>query len=200
MNITIEISNKYLKGKIYKVVDIGYNKCYVGSTCAELSHRMSSHMNNYKQFIKGKIKDKVSIYDLFNGYGVENYKIELIEYYPCDTRFELRLREGEHIKNNECVNTCVAGRTQKEYREDKKDKILEFMKKYYKEHQDKIKERSREYSKEYYPRNKDKLNEYMRNYSKKKTLCGCGKEYSCGNKHHHEKSRHHQKWLEENKN
>ena len=54
MNITIEISNKYLKGKIYKVVDIGYNKCYVGSTCAELSHRMSGHINKYKGFVNGK--------------------------------------------------------------------------------------------------------------------------------------------------
>ena len=54
MNITIEISNKYLKGKIYKVVDIGYNKCYVGSTCAELSQRMSSHMTKYKGFVNGK--------------------------------------------------------------------------------------------------------------------------------------------------
>ena len=130
MNITIEISNKYLMGKIYKVVDIGYNKCYVGSTCAELSHRMSSHMNNYKQFIKGKIKDKVSIYDLFNEYGVEHCKIELLEYYPCDTGFELRLREGKHIKHNECVNKCIAGRTRKEYFNDIKDKHSEFMTNY----------------------------------------------------------------------
>ena len=201
MNITIEISNKYLMGKIYKVVDIGYNKCYVGSTCAELSHRMSGHINKYKGFINGKEqKGKVRVYDLFNEYGVENCKIELIEYYPCDTLNELERREGEHIRNNESVNKVVAGRTKQEYYHDKKDKILEFMKNYYKEHQDKLNEYSREYIKEYYPRNKDKLNEYSRNYSKKKTLCGCGKEYLCGNKHHHKISRHHQKWLEENKN
>ena len=58
MNITIEISNKYLKGKIYKVVDIGYNKCYVGSTCEELSVRMVRHRDKYKQFIKGNEKRK----------------------------------------------------------------------------------------------------------------------------------------------
>ena len=193
MNITIEISNKYLKGKIYKVVDIGYNKCYVGSTCAELSHRMSSHMNNYKQFIKGKIKDKVSIYDLFNEYGVENCKIELLEYYPCDTGFELRLREGKHIKHNECVNKCIAGRTRKEYFNDIKDKHSEFMKKYYKENQEKIKENC----KEYYNQHQDTMKEHMRNYASKKIVCGCGKEYSRGNKNHHEKSSHHHKWLEE---
>ena len=100
----MEINIKFQNAKIYKVVDIGYNKCYLGSTCSSLDLRMEKHISKYKQFIKGKIKDKVSIYDLFNAYGVENCKIELIEYYPCDTRFELRLREGEHIKNNECVN------------------------------------------------------------------------------------------------
>ena len=94
-------------------MDIGYNKCYVGSTCSSLDLRMEKHISKYKQFIKGKIKDKVSIYNFFNEYGVENCKIELIEYYPCDTRFELRLREGKHIKHNECVNTCIAGRTRK---------------------------------------------------------------------------------------
>ena len=130
MNITIEISNKYLKGKIYKVVDIGYNKCYVGSTCAELSHRMSGHINKYKGFINGKEqKGKVRVYDLFNEYGVENCKIELIEYYPCDTLQELERREGEHIKNNKSINKIVAGRVRKEYYHDIKDKQSKFIKK-----------------------------------------------------------------------
>ena len=154
---------------------------------------MSSHMNNYKQFIKGKIKDKVSIYDLFNEYGVENCKIELLEYYPCDTGFELRLREGKHIKHNECVNKCIAGRTRKEYFHDIKDKHSEFMQNY-KENQEKIKENC----KEYYNQHQDTMKECMKNYASKKIVCGCGKEYQRGNKNHHEKSSHHHKWLEEN--
>ena len=68
------------------------------------------------------------IYDLFNEYGVENCKIELLEYFPCDTLQELERREGEHIRNNESVNKVVAGRTKQESYHDKKDKILEFMK------------------------------------------------------------------------
>ena len=58
IKIEIEISNKYHKGKIYKVVDIGYNKCYIGSTCDTLSKRMTSHRNKYKGFIKGREKRK----------------------------------------------------------------------------------------------------------------------------------------------
>ena len=35
-------SSKYQNGKIYKITDIGYSKCYIGSTCESLSNsRMS---------------------------------------------------------------------------------------------------------------------------------------------------------------
>ena len=130
------------------------------------------------------------IYDLFKEYGVDNCKIELIEYYKCDTLQELERREGEHSKTNKCVNKCVAGRTRKEYFHDIKDKHSKFMKTYYKENQEKIKE----INKEYYNQHQDAMKEY----ASKKTVCGCGKEYPRGNKYHHEKSSHHQKWLEEN--
>ena len=119
----MEITNKYHNGKIYKITDIAYNKCYIGCTTEELSQRMARHRNDFKRFVNGNLKGYIRSYDLFNEYGVENCKIELIEYYKCDTLQELRKKEGEHIKNTECVNKYVSGRTQKEYREDNKDKI-----------------------------------------------------------------------------
>ena len=82
----------------------------------------------------------VSSYDLFNEYGVENCKIELIQYFPCATLQELRRKEGEHIKNTECVNKYVAGRTVKEWCEENKDKILEHAKEYREINKEKIKE------------------------------------------------------------
>ena len=151
------MDNKYQKGTIYKITDIGYNKCYMGSTCEKLCHRMARHRQKYKQFLNNP-KQFISSYDLFNEYGVENCKIELIEYYKCDTLQELRRREGEHIKNNECVNKCVAGRTDKEYYEDNKDKILEQTTEYQKQNKDRIKKQD----KEYYVSNKDKINEKRR--------------------------------------
>ena len=110
----MEIPNKYQNGKIYKITDIGYNKCYIGSTCEELSMRMARHRGYYKYFLKCGKGSHIRSYDLFNEFGVENCKIELIEYYKCDTLAGLRRKEGEHIKNTtECVNKNVAGRTQK---------------------------------------------------------------------------------------
>ena len=43
------MENKYKRGKIYKIVDVGYNKCYIGSTAEKtLSNRMSRHRYDYK--------------------------------------------------------------------------------------------------------------------------------------------------------
>ena len=39
----MEIINKYQNGKIYKITDIAYNKCYIGSTTEGLSLRMARH-------------------------------------------------------------------------------------------------------------------------------------------------------------
>ena len=38
--------NMYQNGKIYKVVDNGYNLCYYGSTCQPLTKRLSTHKKN----------------------------------------------------------------------------------------------------------------------------------------------------------
>ena len=46
--------NRYEKGKIYKITDIGYNKFYVGSTCENLSKRIERHRTKYKNYKAGK--------------------------------------------------------------------------------------------------------------------------------------------------
>jgi hypothetical protein len=60
----------------------------------------------------------------------ENYndvRIELIEEYPCDNKIQLNKKEGEHIRNNTCLNRCIPGRTKKErekkYRENNKEHL-----------------------------------------------------------------------------
>ena len=115
----MDINNKYHNSKIYQITDVGYNKCYIGSTAEKLSQRMAHHRKGYNKFLNGE-GWHIRSYDLFNEYGIENCKIELIEYYKCDTVQELRRKEGEHIKNNECVNKRVEGRTDKEYYVDNK--------------------------------------------------------------------------------
>jgi len=110
--------NRYEKGQIYKVVDIGYNMCYIGSTCQSLSKRFYKHKENYYQYTKGKADCNRRVNIIFDKYGIENCKIELIQDFPCQSRNELLKQEGEHIRNNDCVNKIVSGRTNQEWRED----------------------------------------------------------------------------------
>ena len=131
--------NKYHNSKFYQITYIGYSKCYIVSTTEELSQRMARHRADYKRFLNGN-KLFVSSYDLFNEYGIENCKIELIQYFKCDSLQELRKKEGEYIKNIECVNKYIAGRTDIERYDDNKDKILEKKKEYREQHKDKMKE------------------------------------------------------------
>ena len=65
------MENKYQKGQIYKIVDIGYNKCYIGSTIESLSNRMSKHRTDYKRHKDG-LRKNIKSFDLFDEFGVGN--------------------------------------------------------------------------------------------------------------------------------
>ncbi len=128
--------NKYQNGQIYKIVDNTYNLCYYGSTINKLCKRMGEHREKYR---KGSYNCTVK--KIFDLYGLENCKIELVENFPCNSRKELEAREGFFIKNNVCVNKFVAGRTDKVYYEDNKDRI----KAYYQANKEYIKAKRRAY-------------------------------------------------------
>jgi hypothetical protein len=197
------MDNKYQNSKIYKVVDVGYHKCYIGSTCEELSQRMARHRQSYKGFLKG-LASHVRCYDLFDEFGYENCKIELIEHYPCDDRYELRRREGYHIQNNECVNKAIAGRTKKEYTEQTKEKKIDYDKQYRENNKEKKKEHDKEYrlvnaerikekKKEYRMKNKEKIREHDRMYRElnKETLASKQKEkYEKNREYYIERAKH----------
>ena len=70
--------NRYSKGQIYKIVDVGYNKMYIGSTCEDLSKRMERHRTAYKKYLRSGKRD-TNAHLLFDEYGVENCKILWIQ-------------------------------------------------------------------------------------------------------------------------
>ena len=96
----------YQKGKIYKLWSPQGKEIYIGSTVQPLYKRLSQH----KSYL-----DCQSRY-LFENYNV--VKIELIEEYPCNNKMELDRKEGEHVRENECLNKNVPGRTAKEWYQD----------------------------------------------------------------------------------
>ena len=180
--------SKYQNGKIYKIVDIGYNKCYIGSTTENLSQRMARHRSQSKK--RNGNHFRVCSFDVFDEYGVENCKIELIENFSCNTKEELMRREGEYIKNLNCVNKIIAGRTKKEHYEDNKEHILEHNRLYKELH----KEEKRELNKTYYKNNIEQI----KSTQNKVIDCECGVAYTKRNKARHEKTKHHQTYLNTN--
>ena len=147
----------YLEGKIYKLWSPSKNITYIGSTTQSLSRRLSKHLSNYKCYNNN---DNTKKYCLTSYLVLEcdDYKIELLEAYPCNNRQQLEKKEGEYIKNNECCNKCVVGRTTKEYNEEHKEKYKEYNKQY----REQNKEYFKEHSKQYKEANREKINEQQR--------------------------------------
>ena len=117
------MTKDYSKNKIYKIYSHLGDKIYIGSTVCDLvSQRMVKHRDSYKYWKKHNANYTTS-FSLFEEYGVENCIIELIEAKPCIDINEQAKLEGSYIRTLECVNKNIPGRTNKEYREDNKDKI-----------------------------------------------------------------------------
>ena len=65
----------------------------------------------------------ITVFNIFDEYGPDNCKIELVELYPCNSKMELEKQEGRYIKENHCVNKHIAGRTNIEYYNDNKEQV-----------------------------------------------------------------------------
>ncbi len=149
--------NKYTNGKIYKLIDNTNNNIYIGSTIQTLKRRLECHM----------LMDCASKEIIKNG----NYKIELIEDYPCNNDEELRKQEQYYIDNNKCINIKNAYTDTKEY---KKEYYKEYNKKYYIDNYEKEKKRISKYQ----LNNKDKRNTRQIDYMKFKNSWGGDKRYN----------------------
>lgn len=145
-------------------------KQYIGSTVRPLSARLGDHVAKYKSWKDGKYR-YTSSFDILE---LGDYRIELLENCPCDNKEELRAREGHFIRQYDCINKHVAGRTKSQYRAENKEEIKQRKHKYYMENKKLINqknkkwcednpERVKEYRREYCERNKEKLKEDRKN-------------------------------------
>ena len=142
----------YQTGKIYKLWSPSKNIVYIGSTTQTLPQRLTKHLSHYK----------AQNYNLtsFLVLECEDYKIELLEDYACNNKQQLLKKEGEYIRNNECVNKKIVGRTIKEYKDDNAEKIKEYITQYNIDNAEKIKA----YQKQYNTINADKIKERQKQY------------------------------------
>jgi hypothetical protein len=161
----------YKNGKIYKLTNSDESLVYIGSTTQPLCERKAGHRATYKRWIKAKSGvNYVTSFKLFEA-NEDDVNIQLIEAYPCNSKEELHARERFYIKQMECINKVVPGRTKKEYREDNKIELCAKEKEYREENKAVILARHKEYhaknrtsilakKKEYRHDNKNAIKEY----------------------------------------
>lgn len=137
--------NTYSKGKIYKIVDNAYNVCYYGSTVQTLSNRMAKHRIDYYNYKNGDKNKFTTAFNIFDEYGIENCKIELVEMFPCHNKDELRKKEGEYIRQNSCVNKSIPCRSKQEWYVECREEIRNRQKQRYLINKDDIKQRVKDY-------------------------------------------------------
>ena len=159
----------YQKSVIYTIRSFQTEDIYIGSTTQMLAKRFHTHKNDYKLYLAGKRHYVTSFKLLEHG----DAYIELLEAYPCNSKTELERREGQLIRELECINKNIPGRTKKEYYQDNRDKRLEQMKKYKEANKDKIKERENQ-----------------------KHNCSCGGRYTHRNRSRHMKSPKHRRYIQ----
>ena len=181
----------YQNGKLYTIRSHQTDKVYVGSTTQVLSVRMGGHRANFKLYNNGGGTNYVSSFELLT---YDDAYIELIELYPCNSKTELDRGEGVYIRQMDCVNKNIAGRTMAEYYQDNKEQIKQYyqdnreeIKQYYQDNREQIVERK----KQYYQDNREQIAER----NKKKFSCECGGKYTYINKATHLRSKNHQKYL-----
>ena len=181
----------YSKGKQYSLRSHQTPDIYIGSTIQSLSVRFGGHKRHYKNFLKGS-HHYITSFEIIK---FDDCYIELIENYPCESKEELDRREGKLIREMDCVNKNIAGRTSKEYYIDNKEKILEYLKGYREDNKEELKEKEKKYRKEH----KEEMRERCRKYygENKEELKLKMKEYRV--EHREELNRKYNKWYGDHK-
>jgi len=151
----------YSKSKIYKLYSLhDPSKIYIGSTVQSLAKRKGGHKNDYQRFLKGN-RPSITSFQIIE---LGEVKIELIEEVVCDNKEQLHKIEAGYIRDFDCVNKIIPGRTLKEYQDENKEAIQTRMYQYRIDNKEKIKEQN----KKYYIDNKENIKEQRKQYRKKK--------------------------------
>ena len=163
---------------------------------------MARHRYSYEHYKEGYKRIFTSSFEMFDEYGPENCKIELLENICCDSKEELMKLEGFYIQNNDCINKRIAGRTKTEWVEDNKKYVKEWFQQYHEENKDErnlkkkqYRENNPELIKEQSKKSRDKRKEKIQERRSEKHICDCGGRYTHHHIRTHERSNQHQDYL-----
>ena len=179
------MTNRYNNGLIYKIVckDPTITEIYVGSTCnfyrRTAQHKQECMSITHKSYNYYKCK-----FMRENG-GWDNWSMVEIKKFPCETKRELELEERKYIEElKPTLNKNTPTRTNKEWYEANKERLLEVNKKWKEDNKDYIMQQNQVYR----DKNKAKIQESI--------VCGCGKVYTKQNKKRHEKTKKHLDYIQ----
>ena len=121
--------NKFSQGKVYKITDHSNQNIYVGSTIQKLKQRLRGHERDSQHpFINCASKEII----LNN-----EYTIDLLIDYPCESFEQLRMKEQEFINLIDCCNKSKAYTSKEEKEENRKN--------YYNYHKKDILDKKKDY-------------------------------------------------------
>ena len=191
--------DRFQRGKIYAIRAVGSDMVYIGSTISTLTHRISCHRTDFRRYTAGK-GNYITSFQLVE---LEGHYIELVENYPCADRNELNRREGEIMRGTAgCVNKQIAGRTDAEYFQDNKERILIQQKQYYQDNKEIITIRNWQYrqghkeAKAIYDEQYRRANaETLQARRGQKFNCECGGKYTATHKARHSRTQRHQAFI-----
>lgn len=136
----------YAQGRVYWIRSHNDPELvYYGSTTQSLSQRLAGHKREYIRWKNGKGSWVTSFRVLEAG----AVYIELVERVNASSKEELTAREGKYIRDNECVNKVIPGRTRAEYHAEHKEELNARYRQYRADHLDELKAKDREYHAEH---------------------------------------------------
>ena len=176
------MENYYQLGRVYKIINRFDNQIYIGSTFNSLKQRWNIHKYDYKKWLNDIRRKKCycSSFDLFNKYGIENFKICLIKEYIC-VRTSIYDLKHLHSKEQLWINKTKNINSICSFNPLKYNKIW-----------------IRKYDKRY-DKNTTKIYRIKnRNKFRKSIICNCGGKYKYHSKLKHFKTNKHLNWIKNN--
>jgi hypothetical protein len=188
--------SKYQNGKIYKITCDDNDLVYYGSTYSKLTKRLCEHKSSYKNFLKGGSCNWLASFDIVK---YVTCKIELVEDFPCNSKYELYERERFFIENNECNNkktpnttiNCTPEEYHRKYYIKNTEKINKLNNKWKQDNKESYKSQQKKYRE----LNKEQINKR----TNRKIKCECGDISFICNLSRHKKSTRHKYFVEHGK-
>lgn len=186
----------YSKTKIYKILVEGNE--YYGHTTLPIIRRQDLHITRFHDETRSKAK----LFKAIEASGMNINDLELlhVEDYPCENKYQAKLREKYWIKNFGTLNGNIPLRTNAEYRADNKERIAKRVKEYRVNNADKLAESRKQKYREDIELSRAKSRENVKMYTDKekkalwnktkKSCPHCGNEITQGHFARHIKTVH----------